>query len=131
MRFHIFAAAAALALAGCNSGPERSDAVTEGVTDAMIASAPDSDWLSYGRDYGEQRFSPLELVNAENVGDLGLAWFFDLDTARGQEATPLVHDGTLYVTSAWSKVYAFDAQTGQLKWSFDPEVPRETVVRAC
>lgn len=122
---------ASLALAACNSGVDRSDPATEGVTDAMIASAPDADWLTYGRDYGEQRFSTLDLVNAENVGELGLAWSYDLDTARGQEATPLVHDGVLYVSSAWSKVYAFDAATGQLKWSYDPEVPRETLIRVC
>ena len=131
MRFGIFALCAALALSACDRGPERSDPVTDGVTDAMIASAPDAEWLSYGRDYGEQRFSPLQLINDGNVGELGLVWSYDLDTARGQEATPLVHDGTLYVSSAWSKVFAFDAQTGQLKWSYDPEVPRETLVRAC
>ncbi len=131
MRIQSFVAAAALALASCNSAPDRSELATEGVTDALIASAPDSDWLTYGRDYGEQRFSPLQQINAETVGDLGLAWSYDFDTARGQEATPIVYDGTLYTTSAWSKVYAFDAKSGELRWSYDPEVPRDTLVRAC
>ncbi|WP_284124300.1 PQQ-dependent dehydrogenase, methanol/ethanol family [Parerythrobacter aestuarii] len=131
MRHQLIAAITALALAACSSGPERSDPATEGVTDAMIAAAPDAEWLSYGRDYGEQRFSPLTQINAENVGELGLAWSYDLDTARGQEATPIMHDGTLYITSAWSKVFAFDAASGELKWKYDPEVPRDTLVRAC
>ena len=54
--------------------------------------------------------------------DLKLARSFDLDTKRGQEATPLVVDGTMYVTSAWSKVFALDARTGKEKWRFDPQV---------
>ena len=129
----IVAACAALALAGCKQadGAEVSAPPTAGVTDAMIAQADGDEWLTYGRDYGEQRFSPLTQITAENVGDLGLAWYADLDTARGQEATPLVHGGVLYISTAWSKVLAFDAKTGQQKWSYDPEVPRETLAVAC
>ncbi len=88
-------------------------------------------WLSYGRTYDEQRFSPLTAINDGNVGQLGLAWSADLDTNRGQEATPLEVDGTLYVATAWSKVEAFDATTGKLKWAFDPKVPRETLAKLC
>ncbi len=63
---------------------------------------------------------------AENVGQLGLAWRYDLDTAhRAQESTPLVIDGVMYVTSAWSKVFALDARTGKELWRFDPKVPGE------
>ena len=130
----IAAACAALALTACNRGDvdaEPSPLPTTGVTDAMIAQAPGDEWLTYGRDYGEQRFSPLTQISDENVSDLGLAWFADLETARGQEATPLMHDGTLYVSTAWSMVKAFDARTGALKWSYDPEVPRETLAVAC
>jgi len=123
--------AAALTLSACKAAPESSPLPTEGVTDAMIAAAPAEEWLSYGRDYGEQRFSPLAQVNAGNVGQLGLAWYADLDTARGQEATPLMHDGVLYIATAWSKVLAFDAKSGALKWSYDPEVPRATLAAAC
>ncbi len=125
------AAAVVLGLAACDSAPDGSAPPTEGVTDALIAAAAPDEWLSHGRDYGEQRFSPLTQINAENVSELGLAWSYDFDTARGQEATPLVHDGVLYTTSAWSKVYAFDAATGELLWSYDPEVPRETLAVAC
>ena len=57
---------------------------------------------------------------------------FDLDTAhRGQESTPLVIDGVMYVTSAWSKLFALDARTGKQIWRFDPKVPGEAGVKAC
>lgn len=129
MRLRLVAALALLPLAGC--GTHGSAPVTEGVTDAMIAAAGDSEWLSYGRDYAEQRFSPLTSINDTNVAQLGLAWSADLDTARGQEATPLMHDGVLYTTTAWSMVKAYDARTGALKWSYDPQVPREKLVDVC
>jgi len=118
---------AALLLTAC-AGPSSSPG---GVTQGMISNPPEDEWLSYGRDSNEQRFSPLTLVNDANVGQLGLAWYADLDTARGQEATPLLHDRVLYVTTAWSMVKAYDAKTGALKWSYDPKVPRETLQRAC
>lgn len=104
-----------------------------GVTAQMLVEAAgnEGEWLSYGRTYDEQRFSPLAAINEKTVGDLGLAWSYDLDTARGQEATPLMHDGKLYISTAWSKVLAFDAATGKLLWAYDPKVPRETLVRAC
>ncbi|MFZ9395330.1 MAG: PQQ-dependent dehydrogenase, methanol/ethanol family [Erythrobacter sp.] len=124
--------ALALLAAGCSErGPERSALPTEGVTDAMIQAGVGEEWLTYGGGYEEQRFSPLDQIDEANVGQLGLAWFADLDTGRGQEATPLMHDGTIYVSTAWSMVKAYDAKTGALKWSYDPEVPRETLARVC
>jgi quinohemoprotein ethanol dehydrogenase len=88
-------------------------------------------WMSYGRDYAEQRFSPLKRIDTGTVKDLGLAWFADFDTRRGQESTPIVVDGTVYVTTAWSKIYAYDARTGRELWKFDPKVPGEWAVNAC
>ncbi|HEX7759344.1 MAG TPA: PQQ-dependent dehydrogenase, methanol/ethanol family [Caulobacteraceae bacterium] len=111
-------------LAGC--GPS-----SHGVDAHRIVAAAKGEWLSVGRTYDEQRFSPLDGINRSNVSQLGLAWYADLDTARGQEATPLMIDGKLYVSTAWSMVKAFDGKTGQLLWSFDPKVPRETVAKAC
>jgi len=90
-----------------------------------------ANWLSYGRTYSEQRFSPLTRITADNAKQLGLAWFADLDTNRGQEATPLVIDGVLYVSTAWSMVKAYDAASGKLLWSYDPQVPRELGVKGC
>ncbi len=122
---------AALGLAGCGDlfGGESAG----GVDAAALIGAGDDDanWITHGRTYSEQRFSQLDQVNAETVGNLGLAWFADMDTARGQEATPLVMDGKLYLTTAWSKVKAFNAATGEPLWEYDPEVPGETAVKAC
>lgn len=88
-------------------------------------------WLSHGRGYDETRHSPLDQISADNVSGLKLAWFYDLDTWRGQEATPLVVDGIMFTTSAWSKVQAFDAASGRLLWKFDPKVPGGTAIHAC
>ncbi|MEO6186018.1 MAG: PQQ-dependent dehydrogenase, methanol/ethanol family [Steroidobacteraceae bacterium] len=88
-------------------------------------------WFTVGRGYDEQRYSPLARINTSNVSQLGLAWYADFDTNRGQEASPLVIDGVLYVTSAWSKVYAFHAKTGKPLWSFDPRVPGQTGIKGC
>jgi quinohemoprotein ethanol dehydrogenase len=137
------AASILLALAACANDTEEKKAAAEAAAaakkpaavDAARLTAANSDeanWLSYGRTYDEQRFSPLKKLNAENVQQLGLAWYFDLDTAhRVQEATPLVIDGVMYVSSAWSKVFALNAATGERIWSFDPKVPGEAAVNAC
>jgi len=93
--------------------------------------ANDGEWMTYGRDYAEQRFSPLKAIDTNTVKNLGLAWFGDFDTRRGQESTPIVVDGVLYVTTAWSKVYAYEASTGKPLWKFDPKVPGEWAVNAC
>jgi quinohemoprotein ethanol dehydrogenase len=95
------------------------------------ADAEPGQWLSVGRTYDEQRFSPLAKINTGNVGQLGLAWHYALDTNRGQEASPIVIDGVLYVTSAWSKLYAFNAKTGRLLWKYDPQVPGSIGIRGC
>lgn len=91
----------------------------------------DGSWILHGRTYAEERFSPLTQINAKNIGELELAWSYDLDTRRGQEATPIVVDGVMYTTSAWSKVQAFNARTGKLLWQYNPEVPGEWAVRGC
>lgn len=91
----------------------------------------DADWPLHGRDAGEQRFAALDQINRANVGELGLAWYTDLDTDRAQAATPIMVDGVLYVSTAWSKLYAFDARTGRQLWHHDPQVPPETLVKTC
>ncbi len=113
--------------------PAEAAAVAANVDGARIGEADQdaADWLSYGRTYSEQRFSPLNRITASNAKQLGLAWYADLDTERGQEATPLVIDGVMYVSTAWSLVKAFDAKSGALLWSYDPKVPRELGVRGC
>ncbi len=89
-------------------------------------------WMSYGRDYSEQRFSPLKQINADNISQLGLAWYADLSERGGSyETTPIEVDGRLFLTSPWSKVYAFDAKSGAELWKYDPKVPGEYAVKLC
>lgn len=104
------------------------------VVDASTLLHADShpgDWLSVGRTYSEQRYSPLDQIKVGNVGKLGLAWSHDMDSRRGLEATPLEVNGVLYTTGTWSRVYAFNAKTGKPLWSYDPHVPRARAVELC
>ena len=139
---HIVAAAAAsvLVLSAC-SGSQTTDETVEvaeaptfaAVTDTRLNSAADTptEWLSYGFDREETRHSPLTGITTENVADLGVAWTYDLATSRGVESTPIVIDGVMYVTSAWSVVYALDVKTGEELWVYDPDVDRAVGVNAC
>lgn len=103
------------------------------IDDARIIAADEEpgNWLSFGRNYGETRFSPLTQINRETVSDLGLAWFKDMGTNRALEATPIVVDGIMFFTTSWSRVYAVDARTGETLWSYDPKVPGEWARWAC
>lgn len=80
------------------------------------------DWLSHGRTYSEQRFSPLKQITTENVHELGLHWHIDLPEKRSLQATPLVVNGAMYFTISQSIVYAVDAATGDVLWIHDPKV---------
>ncbi|HEY4214645.1 MAG TPA: PQQ-dependent dehydrogenase, methanol/ethanol family [Steroidobacteraceae bacterium] len=134
MRKQIIAALGAASLAtsvglvGCQTSP------SSGSGGTTIAAAKDdaTQWAMYGHDYNEQRFSPLKQINVDDVGQLGLAWFADLAERGGvYETTPVVVDGRIFVTSPWSKVYAFDAKTGRRLWKYDPRVPGEYAVKLC
>ena len=90
------------------------------------------DWLSYGRNYAEDRYSSLEQITKDNIKNLGLAWSLSIGTTlNGIETTPVVVDGIMYFTGPWSKVYAVNAVTGQLIWSFDPQVPGRYGEKPC
>jgi PQQ-dependent dehydrogenase (methanol/ethanol family) len=96
-------------------------------TSALSAApaARDVEWTAHGRTGDEQRYTPLDQINAGNISQLGLAWYADIADKGGYQSTPLVVNGTLYLTGPWSKVFAFDAATGRQLWKFDPQVPRE------
>ena len=95
------------------------------------ASDNPANWFLYGRTYDDHRFSPLNQINEQTVGKLGLAWSRELGTTRGLEATPLVEDGIIYTTGSWSVVYAIDAKTGEVRWTYDPKVLRERAYFIC
>lgn len=90
-----------------------------------------SQWTGPGGDAGKTHHSRLTAINAENVGQLGLAWAVDLDTTRGQEATPVVIDGVLYTSGTAGRAYAFDAATGKELWRFEPEVDMQVNRTVC
>jgi PQQ-dependent dehydrogenase (methanol/ethanol family) len=81
------------------------------------------EWLTNGRDYSGERYSPLKQIDTSNVSRLGLAWYYDTGSFPGTlESTPIVSNGTLYVTATWSMVFAIDARTGKEKWHWDPKI---------
>jgi len=93
-------------------------------------------WLALGRTFRGDRYSPLTRINAENVATLGFAWEYPARARRGrvehgQEATPIVVDGVLYVSGPWGAVFAVDAKTGGERWRYDPEVEGSYARRAC
>jgi PQQ-dependent dehydrogenase (methanol/ethanol family) len=143
------AAAGALALAACGQEQETADAGANAPAPAPAAETPaqaadaapasgsatfaqvdgarltnaaaePGQWLTHGGTYWEQRYSQLDEITTENVGELGLAWYGDYDTNINQQGTPLYIDGVIYVSTARSKVYAFDARTGEELWFYDP-----------
>lgn len=97
----------------------------------QAANQEPGNWMSHGRTYDEQRYSPLARINDGNVDKLGLAWTVRLDVDRGVEATPIVVDGVMYTTGAWSIVYALDARSGKRLWTFDPKVPGDNLSQGC
>jgi quinohemoprotein ethanol dehydrogenase len=115
----LLAATSVLALGAC-----RSSNSSKPISDS-------TDWSLYGGTYDEQRFSPLKQINEQNVEKLGLVWSHEFGTHRGLEATPLVVNGVIYTTVEWSVVYALDARTGQVLWTYDPKVPRARARTIC
>ncbi|HEY3855071.1 MAG TPA: pyrroloquinoline quinone-dependent dehydrogenase [Verrucomicrobiae bacterium] len=94
------------------------------------ANSKADDWPYYGHDGGGMRYSPLTQINRENVTQLKVAWTFhtgDISDGRGKmkrsgfETTPLLIDGTLYLTTPFNRIIALDPETGAQRWAFDPK----------
>lgn len=102
------------------------------VNDALLktGSKTGDEWISYGVNWNEQRYSPLKEVNDSNVSRLGVAWSYEIPLAPGnpqthQEGTPLVFNDVLYSITPWSIVYAVDLHTHKELWRADPEVNQQ------
>jgi quinoprotein glucose dehydrogenase len=115
----LLAAASLLAEAGC------------GRIVPVEPGGPTAEWPFYGGDAGGERYSPLTEINRDNVADLQVAWTYhtgDVSDGSGGrrksefEATPIVVDGTLYLSTAFNRVIALDPETGAEKWAFDPKI---------
>src|ERR1700723_558789 len=93
----------------------------------------ESEWPTYGNDPGGMRHSALSQINLENVARLKVAWVFhtgDISDGKderrrsGFETTPILVDGTLYLTTPFNRVIALDPATGKQRWAYDPQVDR-------
>ena len=90
--------------------------------DLLRAQADAGEWLMYGRDYRNWRYSPLDEITAANVASLRPVWAMSTGgKLGGLEATPLFRDGTLYFTADYARVYAVDARSGTILWHYEPE----------
>ena len=111
----------ALLLAGSLLSSAMSAAAVSVDGQAIADEKAGANWLSYGRTYSEQRFSPLKEINDGNVGNLGVAWYLDLPGQKSLLATPLVVDGIMYFSGGYSVVFAIDTRTGKELWKYDPK----------
>jgi len=107
-----------------------------GLTSAVNALAdevapPVDNWPFYGHDAGGMRYSPLVQIHRGNVSQLKVAWIFhtgDISDGRGGrkrsgfETTPILVDGTLYLTTPFNRVIALDPETGTQRWAYDPKI---------
>ena len=91
--------------------------------DLLSAVDNNANWLTYGRTYDAQRFSPLKNINKKNVKRLVPRWVFQTGVLGGFECTPLVIDGVMYVSTPWNHVFAIDALTGRTVWHYQRELP--------
>jgi PQQ-dependent dehydrogenase (methanol/ethanol family) len=89
-----------------------------------VAMADSSNWASYGRDYTNQRYSPLTQISAANVGQLKLAWTYKTGLPYAFETSPIVVGGTMYFSTPLNHVVALDARTGQKKWEYSPTLAK-------
>src|ERR1700693_6475398 len=100
---------------------------------ALLLIGSDVDWTAYGRDPGGTRYSPVAQITRQNVAQLKPAWEYhngavtpksDLNSKAAFEATPILVDGTLYLSTPFNQVIPLDPATGKERWVFDPKVDR-------
>ena len=106
-------------------------ALAGAVDDARLrdAAQESGNWLSYGRDYGQQRFSPLKQINRETIGRLVPKWIYQTGTTASFQATPIVVDGVLYLSMPFDHVAAIDAASGRELWRYEHQ--RRTPKMCC
>ncbi len=123
----LFACASALLLAIATA---HAAAVND---NSLLKAASDtSGWLNYGRTYDNHRYVPLDQITPQNINRLHPAWAFSLGgQLGGTEATPIVHDGVIYVSADYSRVFAIDAHTGVMKWAFVPKYDDSLTAKLC
>lgn len=123
----------ALATAASALSAPASAADWKNVTDERLLNAAKdgNDWLIYGRDYASTRFSPLDQINASNVGKLKPAWMTSLGTLEGQAVTPQVNNGIMVVAVSSEFIDAYDVKSGTRLWRYEIKTPADTTQFAC
>jgi alcohol dehydrogenase (cytochrome c) len=116
---------AAIAVAAATTAPLLAAPAGPGDAELMADASSTGDVLTYGLGPRAQRYSPLTKISAANVQKLVPAFASSLggEKQRGQESQPIVYDGTIYVTGSYSRVFAFDARTGEQKWKYEARLP--------
>jgi alcohol dehydrogenase (cytochrome c) len=107
--------------------------VALGLTLGLAATAQAQNWPVYGGDTGNTRYSESKQINTSNVSKLNVEWALQLGTLRSQESTPILVGDTLYVTSSFGpkNTFAVNAKTGEVKWTYQPEIPKGIDQYAC
>ncbi len=95
------------------------------VTDARLTSPEPGNWLMYRRTYDSWGYSPLERINARNVGTLEPVWTMSTGTNEGHQSPPVVNDGVMFITTPFNQVFALDAKTGDLLWRYRRQMPAD------
>jgi alcohol dehydrogenase (cytochrome c) len=90
------------------------------VTEAMLRNPPAGDWLNWRRTDNAWGYSPLDQINRQNAQQLQLAWSWAMNDGGSNQATPLVHDGIMYLPNPRGIIQALDAATGDLIWEYRP-----------
>jgi alcohol dehydrogenase (cytochrome c) len=98
-----------------------------------LSQPPAADFPLVGGDWGNRRYSTLDQINKSNVRDLGGAWMIHLEDGTGgnMQATPIVVDGVMYVTSSLQNVFAIDAATGKILWTYHSHIPIAKITTVC
>ncbi|HSU03961.1 MAG TPA: PQQ-binding-like beta-propeller repeat protein [Acetobacteraceae bacterium] len=105
-------------------------AIAQPIDTARIAAGSPNDWLSYHGSYKDWNYSGLDQINTSNVGNLAVAWIHvPGKSTRGLQSMPLAADGVLYYTGSYSRVFALNGSTGQVIWSYFPELDEALVAR--
>lgn len=106
--------------------------VASAADDLDAMSRDDKQWVMPAKDYASTRYSGLTQINASNAGDLRVAWSFSVGSSHGQEAAPIVVNGTMYIVGAYpNELFALDATSGDLKWKYTPNVDPSSQGVAC
>ena len=119
-------AGAALVIGAVTAAPT----VAQPIDTARIAAGSPNDWLTYHGSYNGWDYSGLTQINANNVQGLGVAWIHvPGKSTRGLQSMPLAADGVLYYTGSYSRVFALNGATGEVIWSYFPELDEALVAR--